>query len=157
MSFFDVERTWRWLHVLEERIRYRWTIAVCALAISIPAFSNTIQVTNTNTSGAGSLDQAIQDFISGGTSSTITFDVSLIGSTISITQAYSFSANSLTLDGDVNGDGASDITLQSDAADHGFFFSFRNSSDYIRKLTGRKFQYHQRWRSSPNFYWYCHN
>ncbi|MCR9254299.1 MAG: Ig-like domain-containing protein, partial [bacterium] len=96
-------------------------LMLCLSLVTIKSFSTTITVTNTNTSGTGSFDQAVQDFIAGGTSSTISFDASLSGSTITITQAYSFSANSLVIDGDVNGDGVSDITLQSDGADHGFF------------------------------------
>lgn len=122
MSLFDLKIAWNPLPFLSKRTRIQSVFfVISALIISINTFGNTITVTNTNSSGAGSLDQAIQDFVSGGTSSTIAFDASLIGSTITITQAYSFSGNTLVIDGDVNGDGTADITLQSDGTNHRFF------------------------------------
>ncbi|MEO9804606.1 MAG: Ig-like domain-containing protein [Reichenbachiella sp.] len=81
-----------------------------------------VTVTNTSTSGAGSLDQAIQDMInSSGAIDSIKFDPSLKGQTISVTEQYSLSAESLAIFGDVDNDGIADITLQSDGTNHRFF------------------------------------
>ena len=122
MPLFNTTRTWSPLPYLGNRKWIKELIYVlCVFIAAINAFGTDIQVTNANTSGAGSFDQAMQDFIAAGTSGTISFAPSLSGSTITITTAYSMSANSLMLDGDVNGDGVSDITLQSDGANHRFF------------------------------------
>ncbi len=140
MSFFCVKKRWRPFHFLSEQVRFRqWIFASCVLLYSTSALGSTITVTNTNSSGAGSLDQAIQDFISGGVSSTISFDASLNGSTITIAQAYSFSANSLVIDGDVNGDGDADITLQSDGTDHRFFSLSGTSAITFKNLQVENF------------------
>ncbi|MDS4021471.1 MAG: hypothetical protein RKR03_13315, partial [Candidatus Competibacter sp.] len=86
------------------------TLAPLALIIglvllSAPAQAATLIVTNNNDSGAGSLRQAIADASAG---DTITFDdkfsITLTSGELSVTK-------SLTIDGDLDDDGAPDITV----------------------------------------------
>ena len=71
-------------------------------------------VTNTNDSGTGSLRQAIADANATAGADDITFDTGLSGQTITLTSGQLTITESLIIDGDINGDGIADITLDAD-------------------------------------------
>ena len=68
-------------------------------------------VTNTNDSGVGSLRQAIADANATAGADEITFDSILNDQTITLTSGQLTITESLTINGDINGDGTADITL----------------------------------------------
>ena len=73
-------------------------------------------VTNTGSSGTGSLHQAISDAETAAGDDVITFAASLIGSTITVASDLEIiSGDGLTIDGDLNDDRIADITISGDA------------------------------------------
>ncbi|MGM0452304.1 MAG: FG-GAP-like repeat-containing protein, partial [Thermodesulfobacteriota bacterium] len=78
------------------------------LAVTDPAGAPVTQVTHTGDSGAGSLRQAIADADPG---DTITFADTLAGDTITLTSGAVTIDEGLTLDGDLDDDGAPDVTV----------------------------------------------
>ena len=97
-------------HRTQRNRRYRrlclWALAAAGV---LPAFGNTITVTNTNDSGAGSLRQAIATAASG---DTINFNVKL-PATITLASTLSI-CNSQTLT--ISGPGASNIAISGNGA-----------------------------------------
>ena len=93
--------------------RLMGALALVALVIgltfvSAPARAATLTVANTNDSGFGSLRQAILDANAG---DTITFAPALSGQTITLTPGPLNITKDLTINGDLNNDGAPDITV----------------------------------------------
>jgi hypothetical protein len=71
-----------------------------------------IVVTNTNSSGAGSFLEAINQANVTPGPNVILFDAALTGSTIGTDQGFILSDNATTIDGDIDGNGTPDITIQ---------------------------------------------
>ena len=85
-------------------------------------------VTSLADSGLGSLRQAILDANANGAADTITFDETLAGGTIllssgELTIADDTADPDLTIDGDVDGDGAPDITVDAQDSSRVFFIA----------------------------------
>ena len=98
--------------------------------MTTPAFQLLLTVTNTNDSGEGSLRQAIAEANAIRSFDTIRFDDDLIGSTITLNSQIMIS-DSLYIDGDINNDGISDITL--DANQQSRVLDITNNDDIVNR------------------------
>jgi len=77
-------------------------------------------VTNTNDSGAGSLRQALADAEANGVGAdTITFDASLDGQEINLQSELVITQGTVSINGDVDGDGNPDVRISGDSNDDG--------------------------------------
>lgn len=81
----------------------------------------TITVTNLNDGGVGSLRQAIADAEALAGDDTIVFDASLSGGTIHLASVLDInaSADTIFIEGDIDGDGSQDITVSGDTNNDG--------------------------------------
>ncbi len=81
----------------------------------------TFTVTNTNDSGAGSLRQAIADAeeVNSAGAETIEFAPWLDGSTIFLSSTLEITSGTLSIDGDLDGDGDADIIISGDTDESG--------------------------------------
>ena len=93
-------------------------------AVSVEQASFT--VTNTNDSGVGSLRQAIIDANETPEADTIAFSESLSGQAITLGSGQLEITESLTIDGDLNNDGAPDITVDANKASRVFAINDSN-------------------------------
>jgi len=80
----------------------------------------TIDVTNTDDSGPGSLRDAVNSANSNSEADTIVFDSSLSGETIALTGDQLEITTSVTIDGDLNDDSDPDITIDGQSSDRVF-------------------------------------
>ena len=92
--------------------------------MSGPARAATLTVTNNDDGSPGSLRQAITGASAG---DTITFAASLSGQTITLTSGQLSIAQSLAINGDLNGDGVPDITVSGNNTGRVFKISITNS------------------------------
>ncbi|MGH6905091.1 MAG: choice-of-anchor Q domain-containing protein, partial [Geminicoccaceae bacterium] len=105
-------------------------LVALALGLILPASASaaTFVVTNLNDSGVGSLRQAILDANGNGAADTITFARRLAGRTIALSSGQLGIANDtagpdLTIDGDADGDGAPDITVDAQGGSRVFLIA----------------------------------
>ncbi len=108
-----------------QRLAVAVALTLLALIVELgcttsPAQAATLTVINNNDSGADSLRQAIADANAG---DTITFAAGLAGQTITLTSGQLSVTKDLTIDGDLNNDGAPDITVSGNNASRVFDIS----------------------------------
>ena len=101
--------------------------------IDIGAYERHFIVTDAGDSGAGTLRQTITDAEDG---AYITFDTASMGTgTITLTGGLITVGKSITIEGDVDGDGEADITLDGNGASRIFNFNTQGTTSTLNSLT----------------------
>lgn len=119
-------------------------------------FGTDFIVTNTENAGPGSLTQAVEEANQTLGPHLITFDPSLKGDTIVLLDAIQFNVDSLTINGDVDGDDLPDIIIRERWGGNWYGFNINSSNNIIRNLVFQNFWYPINISGSNNRIYNCY-